>query len=173
MPTRVIGIDPGLTGALAMIGPDGLEAVADIPTCVKGTIAKVRNEVNGAGLSQLLREWVNGHADEVLIVIERVSSMPGQGVATMMSLGDTVGCIRGVVQARGYPLCWTEPQTWKKALRLTAPKCENKNERQRMAKELVRARAVQLYPQAELARKKDHNRAEAILIARYGWEYLR
>lgn len=161
MTTLIVGIDCGLTGALAMLGQPGLMAVADIPVMAKGKGAgRVKNEVNAAALNGLLREWVSGHGDDVLVVIERVSSMPGQGVASMMSLGDTVGCIRGVVAARGYPVQWVTPQAWKKHYGLPADK------------ELARARAIQLYPGAELTRRKDHNRAEAILLARYGWEVL-
>ena len=162
MTSLVIGIDPGLSGALSMIGRDGLLAVADIPVMAKGKGAgKVKNEVNAAALNHLLREWANGSADDVMVVLERVASMPGQGVASMLSLGDTVGCIRGVVAARGYPVQWVTPQSWKKHYGLPADK------------ELARARAIELYPEADLARKRDHGRAEAILIARYGWECLR
>lgn len=167
MTTLIIGIDPGLSGAMALMGAAGLLAVHDIPVMAKGKGAgKVKNEINAAGLNVLLKEWANGSADDVLVVIERVSSMPGQGVASMMSLGDTVGCIRGVVAARGYPVHWVTPQSWKKHFGLVAGKDVD-------GKELARAKAIQAYPEADLARKKDHNRAEAILIARYGWDCLR
>ena len=167
MTTLIIGIDPGLSGALALMGNAGLLALSDIPVMAKGKgSGKVKNEVNAAGLNALLKEWVSGHADDVLVVIERVSSMPGQGVASMMSLGDTVGCIRGVVAARGYPVHWVTPQTWKKHYTLTAGKDVD-------GKELARAKAIQLFPEADLVRKKDHNRAEAVLIARWGWECIR
>ena len=162
MTSLVIGIDPGLSGAMAMLGTRGLLAVVDLPVVAKGSGAgRVKNEINPAALSQLLRDWVAGHADDVLVVIERVSAMPDQGVAGVFSLGDTLGSIRGVVATRGYPVAWVTPQRWKKHYGLPADK------------ELARARAIQLYPDADLPRKKDHNRAEAILIARYGWEVLR
>lgn len=167
MTTLIVGIDPGLSGALALLGPSGLHALHDMPVMAKGKGAgRVKNEVNGAALSHLLREWVDGHADEVLVVVERVSSMPGQGVAGVFSLGDTIGCIRGVVAARGYPVQFVTPQAWKKHFGLTAGKDVD-------GKELARAKAIQLFPEADLARKKDHNRAEAILIARHGWEVFR
>lgn len=158
----VIGVDCGLSGALAMLDGTGLSAVQDMPVMAKGAgHGRVKNEVNAAALNQILGNWINGQADEVLVVIERVASMPGQGVASMMSLGDSVGCIRGVVAARGYPVKWVTPQRWKKHFGLPADK------------ELARAKAIQLYPTAPLERKKDHGRSEAILIARYGWECLR
>ena len=162
MTMLVIGIDCGLTGGIAMLKESGLVTTAEMPIAMKGAgTGKVKNEVNGAALTMLLRDWVNGQGDEVMVVVEQVSSMPEQGVASVMSLGDTRGCIRGVVAARGYPMHWVTPQRWKKHFGLQADK------------ELARAKAIQLYPQAPLARKKDHNIAEAILIARYGWEVLR
>lgn len=162
MTTLVVGIDPGLSGALSLIGQSGLIAVADMPLMAKGTGAgRVKNEVNAAALNQLLRGWIDGQADEVMCVLERVSSMPQQGVAGVFSLGDTVGCIRGVIAAHGYELQYVTPQRWKKYYGLSADK------------ELARARAIQLYPGAELHLHKHHGRAEAILVAKWGWEVLR
>lgn len=162
MTAYVVGVDPGLTGALALIGQPGLIAVADIPVMAKGAGAgRVKSEVNPAGLAQLLRDWLNGHFDDVMVVIERVSAMPGQGVAGVFSLGDTLGCIRGVACGLRLPIAFVSPQKWKKHYGLPADK------------ELARARAIQLYPEAALSRKKDHGRSEAILLARYGWEVLR
>lgn len=162
MTTIVIGIDCGLTGGIAMLKESGLVATAEMPIAMKGAgTGKVKNEVNGAALAMLLRDWINGQGDEVMVVVEQVSSMPEQGVASVMSLGDTRGCIRGVIAAKGYPMHWVTPQRWKKHFGLQADK------------ELARAKAIQLYPEAPLGRKKDHNLAEAILIARYGWEVLR
>jgi crossover junction endodeoxyribonuclease RuvC len=163
MTNLVVGIDPGLSGACALIGQSGLIAVADMPIMAKGAGAgRVKNEVNAAALNQLLRDWINGSNDDVICVVERVSSMPNQGVAGVYSLGDTCGVIRGVIAARGYPLTYVTPQRWKKYYGIASDK------------ELARAKAIQLYPAcADLARKKDHNRAEAILLSRWGWETLR
>jgi crossover junction endodeoxyribonuclease RuvC len=162
MTRQVIGCDPGLTGALARIDDGKLMEVVEIPTNAKGArTGTVKNEVNAAALSDLLREWSRDWPDDAMFVIERVGAMPGQGIASTMSLGDTIGCIRGVVAARGYPLHWVTPQRWKKHYGLQADK------------ELARARAIELYPGVDLKRKKDHGKAEAILIARYGWEALR
>lgn len=165
---QIIGIDPGLSGALAMVGPKGLEAVADMPTMTRGNgAAKVKNQVNAAALAQLLREWTSGHDRQaVLVVLEhqapfRVPGQKPQGSSSVFSLGHTTGIIEGVVVACRLPSVEVTAGRWKKAFGVPGGK-EHKGK----AREL----AQRFYPEADLARKKDHNRAEAILIARYGYE---
>ncbi len=148
----IVGIDPGITGAIAFVDHHRNYNVEDIPVMAKGKgTSKVRNQVNGAALKSLLMTEPVGR-----VCIERVSSMPGQGAASIFSLGDTFGCIRGVCAALGLPVDIITPQQWKKHYKLGSDK------------EVVRAKAIELFPDAPLGRKKDHNRAEALLIARYG-----
>lgn len=162
MTRLMIGIDVGLSGALSLISSAGLVSVADMPTMAKGAgHGRVKREVNAAGLASLLRNWTDGARDEVLVVVERVASMPGQGVASMLSLGDSVGTVRGVIAALGLPLAWVTAREWKRHYGLSADK------------ELARARAIEFWPSIDFSRKKDHGRAESALIARYGWEQLR
>lgn len=162
MTQLVIGIDVGLSGALAAINADGLVGVSEMPTMAKGAgTGRVKREVNAAALAGILKGLCDGQRDEVLIVIERVASMPGQGVASMLSLGDSLGCVRGVVAALGLSLAWVTARQWKRHYGLGADK------------ELARARAIELCPRVNLSRKKDHGLAEAILIARFGWQKLR
>jgi len=155
----IIGIDPGITGAIAMIWPESIE-VYDLPTMAKGKGgAKVKKQIDAAELHKILvvgRHWFG--VDKVSVYLERVSAMPGQGVASMFSMGDTFGCIRGVIGAIGYPVEIITPQSWKKYYRLPSDK------------EVVRAKAIELFPGQPLGNKKDHNRAEALLIARFGRE---
>lgn len=147
-----LGIDPGLTGALALLDARGaLFQVEDLPTIARGK-GKVRQEIDAAALARLLRPHA---ADIELAVVEQVSAMPGQGVASVFSLGHTLGAIVGVLQALAIPLHLVTPAQWKKAAGVSADK------------DLVRAAAVRLYPAAPLDRKKDHNRAEALLLARH------
>jgi len=154
----VIGIDPGLTGAIAALDFRGtLLSVRDMPTMQVGAgSAKVKRCVNGAALSDILRDMSSGNSDDVLVVVERVSAMPGQGVAGVFSLGETAGCIRGVLAARRHAMEYVSPRTWKRHFGMTADK------------EQARAKAIWLYPSAPLSRVKDHNRAEAILLALWG-----
>ena len=168
MSLHVIGIDPGLTGALAIVGPSGLEHVEDMPVMQRALAAgKVKNQVNAAAVAQLLKEWTRGYdAVEILVVLEhqapfRIPGNKPQGSSSTFSLGHTTGILEGVVVALGFPLRVVTPVTWKKALGLPGGK-KNKG--------VVRARAQRLYPQAPLTRVMDHNRAEAIMIARYGYE---
>lgn len=166
---KFIGIDPGISGALALITPHGLQILADIPVMLRSAPgAKVRNQVNGAALNEILKDWTSeSDKNEIMVVIEKVQAMPGKMGGAMapaatssstFSLGLSAGIIEGVVAARGLPHMLVHPATWKAYFKLAK------------GKDAARARAQRLYPAADIARKKDHNRAEAILLARYGQE---
>ena len=164
----VIGIDPGLTGALALMDHHGLQAVQDMPTMQRAlALGTVKNQVNAAAVTQLLKEWTREHSrNEILVVLEhqRPIHFPGakpQGSSSVFSLGHTTGILEGVVVALGFPHREVTPQTWKKALGLPGG-AKNKG--------VVRAKAQRLYPEAPLTRVMDHNRAEAIMIARWGYQ---
>lgn len=151
----IVGIDPGISGAIAAVTPSGaLQWVVDMPVRDAGKKARKANEIDGVTLARILRVHV---ADIGAVWIEEVASMPAQGVSSVFSLGDSRGCIRGVCEALGLSVERTHPRTWKKHFALGSDK------------EASRALAIRLYPGCEaLARKKDHGRAEAILLARYG-----
>jgi len=164
----VIGIDPGLTGALAAIDHRGLQKVEDMPVMQRALArGKVKNQVNGAAVTQLLKEWTHDHDKvAVLVVLEhqapfRIAGDKPQGSSSTFSLGHTAGILEGVVVALGLPHREVTPGVWKKALKLPGG-AKNKG--------VVRSRAQRLYPEAPLTRVKDHNRAEAIMLARYGYE---
>jgi len=161
----LIGIDPGLTGAIAMLDHRGAFAnLADMPVMERhGKAAYVKNQVNAAALEQLLRDWTAAYdRNEIHIVIETPIAFPGQHSATTAASFLTAGHIEGVVAARHYAHELVRPRDWKKALELSD------------SKEQARARAIRLWPPAAklLERVKDHNRAEALLIAKYGWDKL-
>lgn len=155
-----IGIDPGLTGAVAVLDNGTFRRVEDLPIMPLGKgQGRVKNQINAAGLSALLCELADDVPDEqCCVVMEKVSSMPDQGIAGAFSLGHTLGVITGVVAALGFRLELVTPQSWKKHYKLPAEK------------DVARMKAIQLYPAAPLALKKHHNRADAILIGRYGWQ---
>ena len=143
--TTTVGIDPGLTGAIAFLEP-GQPSVEDAPV--------VNREMNPAGMVALLRG-----PDIGLAVIERVGAMPKQGVASTFRFGFGCGVGRGVVAAMGIPIMLVTPQEWKREFGLIG-----------QPKEASREKALQLFPElsGELDLKKHHGRADALLIAEWG-----
>jgi len=150
-----LGIDPGLTGAVAAVDAKGrVHLLEDLPTITRGK-GKVKRELDPAGLAHLLRPIA---ADIKIAVVEQVGSMPGQGVASVFSLGHSSGVISGVISTLGIPLQLVGPATWKKTFSLTRDKT------------MSRTVASRLYPEVALHRVKDHNLAEALLLARYAMQ---
>lgn len=151
-----IGIDPGLSGAVGVLRDGQYVAVLDMPIVAKGSGA-VKNEVDPAGLAALLR--THAPAEEaVSVVLERVNAMPGQGSSSIFSLGDSFGCARAVVATCRLELTYVTPAQWKKHFKLTSDK------------EIGRALAVRMFPDAPLNLKKHVDRAEALLMARWLYE---
>lgn len=151
----IIGIDPGLTGAIAFVEQERY-FVVDLPTMANGKgKAKVKRQIDPGALKEIIGQNVSVYG-ATRAYLERMASMPGQGVQTMFSLGDTFGAIRSVMAIMKIRTEIITSQSWKKYYKLTSDK------------ELCRAKAIELFPGAELSRKKDHNRAEALLIANYG-----
>lgn len=152
----IVAIDPGLTGALGFLRDGAYLAVEDMPVVHKG-VGSVKNEVSPQGMKTLIREHLR--ADEAVVaVIEKVGAMPGQGVSSVFSLGDSYGAARAVLATAGFELIQVHPATWKKHFKLTADK------------ELSRALATRMFPDAPLHLKKHDGRAEALLIGRWLWE---
>lgn len=148
-----IAIDPGLSGAVGVLRDGAFLAVEDMPTVAKGS-GSVKSEVDPAGLISLLRRLAP--ADEpVAVALERVNAMPGQGVSSTFSLGDSFGCARSAVAACRFELVYVTPAQWKKHYAITNDK------------EMSRALAVRMFPEAPLNLKKHSDRAEALLMARW------
>lgn len=153
------GIDPGLSGAVSVALDGVVRDVRDMPT-VQTSAGTVRRQVDPAGLAAVIREWRAAYGvDAEWAVIERVAARPGQGVASVFSFGHSAGCAAGVIAALGIPHELAAPQTWKRAFALGRDKSE------------ARAVASRLCPQlaGQWARVRDDGRAEAALMAIYGW----
>ena len=150
-----IGIDPGLSGALGFIPHDMPESpwVVDMPVIAHGN-GFVKRAVDLPALADSLRRMAV--IGEPYATMERVTAFPGQGVGSMFSLGMSFWGVAGVLAALGIPLQLVEPRAWKGSYGLDKDK----------AKSLAMAR--KMFPSVDLSRKKDHNRAEALLIAHYG-----
>jgi crossover junction endodeoxyribonuclease RuvC len=153
----IIGVDPGLTGAIALLRDGEYYDLMDMPVIAKGGSGKVKYEVSPVAVTQYLRSKITP-IDGCAAILERVNSMPGQGAATVFSLGDSFGCVRAVLAAFGSSYREVTPTVWKKHFGLSTDK------------EQSRALASKLFPQAELHLKKHHDRAEALLMARYLYE---
>lgn len=152
----IIGIDPGLTGAISVFNVSGdLYAVFDMPISAK-TRGK-GNQVNAGALADLVKSIDNGYLKPVTkAVIERVGAMPGQGVNSMFGFGRSLGVIEGILAANDIPVEWMTPQKWKKAAGLIGKD-----------KDAARTLVVEKYPEHRelFKRKKDIGRADAVLIA--------
>ncbi|MDE2441813.1 MAG: hypothetical protein KGP14_12385 [Betaproteobacteria bacterium] len=156
----VIGIDPGLTGAIAAeCSSRGLLDVADLPTCSNGLeTGRMLRWIDPRALCQLLRDWSQRFdfgQDHVQAVIERPIAMPNQQISTAASNFDSLGVIRGVLASKGVDARLITPGAWKRYYRIGT----DKDESLRVARNL--------YPAAPIKLKKHHNRAEAILIGRF------
>jgi len=149
----IIGIDPGVTGAIALRW-EGYYEVYDIPYTVADKKGK-RKQVNPVALWELLKVQA---PNRTRVFLEKTHAMPKNGVIASYSQGDSNGCIRSVCACLGFPIELVTPHAWKKYFKLGKDK------------EVVRAKAIEVFPKAELHLKKHHNRAEALLIAQYGME---
>lgn len=164
----IVGIDPGISGAIAAVTPNGsLQWVLDMPVRDAGKKKRAANEIDGVELGRILRAHL---PDIAHAAIEEVQANGINGSVSNFGLGDSRGCIRGVLECLGISVERVSPQVWKRHYGLIVPK-ETKDS---VRKEGSRSLAVRLYPGATCLRmKKDHGRAEAILIARYSAQRAR
>ncbi|WP_257834555.1 hypothetical protein [Burkholderia glumae] len=160
-----LGIDPGLSGAICFMDQDGLAGIFDLPTMVKpeaGPKTLIKREIDVCALRDLLREHIP--ADEsVLCAIEHVSSLGAdvRGEQAKMSLAATKASITAVLRLMRIDVHRVAPQTWKRFYGLSSDKGA------------ALAIARQFWPHyMALKRAKDHNRAEAALIARWAQRNL-
>ena len=152
---RIIGIDPGLSGAIAILEDNKVIELFDIPVMSDGK--KNKRQLNSAHLVKLIKDNIKGSQD-VSMVVEQVNAMPGQGVTSMFNFGQTFGAIKGICAALGLPIFFVRPAKWKKHFELI-----------NSSKDASRTKAIEMYPQisGKLSKKKDVNKSDAILIARY------
>jgi len=147
--TLTLGIDPGITGALALLNADGVVLLADLPVIRDKSLAWI----DGGELQSLLINALQGRPCHA--IVERVSAMPRQGVASSFAFGVGFGSVLGVLQALHFGIELVTPSTWKRALGLSADKRAS----------LHKARL--LFPSADLRLAKHDGRAEALLLAHW------
>ena len=152
---KVIGIDPGLSGAIAILENNKVLNLYDMPVMSEGK--KNKKQLNSALLVSLIKENVVSK-DEISVVVEQVNAMPGQGVTSMFNFGQTFGAIKGICAALELPIFFVRPSKWKKHFELI-----------NSSKDASRTKAIEMYPKLsnQLSKKKDVNKSDAILIARF------
>jgi crossover junction endodeoxyribonuclease RuvC len=155
----ILGIDPGLDGALVLLADDGeaIHMVHDMPTATSG---QGKRAVSGALLADVIREALAASQGERLeAVVEQVGARPGQGVTSMFSFGQGFGTLLGVLAALGVRHRLVTPASWKRQAKLTG-----------QDKDAARALALKLWPErsSDFQRKADVGRADAALIGFFG-----
>ena len=152
---KIIGIDPGLSGAIAILENNKVINIYDIPVMSEGK--KNKRQLNSALLVALIKENIN-RDEEVAVVVEQVNAMPGQGVTSMFNFGQTFGALKGICAALDLPIFLVRPSKWKKHFELI-----------NSSKDSSRTKVIEMYPKLskQLAKKKDVNKSDAILIARF------
>ena len=152
---KIIGIDPGLSGAIAILENNKVISIFEMPVMSEGK--KNKRQLNSAQLVKLLKDNISENED-VSVIVEQVNAMPGQGVTSMFNFGQTFGAIKGVCAALGLPIFFVRPSKWKKHFELI-----------NSSKDASRTKVIEMYPSisSRLSRKKDVNKSDAILIARF------
>ena len=152
---KIIGIDPGLSGGIAILDNKKVLSIFDMPVMAEGK--KNKRQLNSAQLVAILKENIKSD-EEVAVIVEQVNAMPGQGVTSMFNFGQTFGAIKGVCAALELPIFFVRPSKWKKHFDLI-----------NSSKDSSRTKVIEMYPTLSnhLAKKKDVNKSDAILIARF------
>ena len=151
----IIGIDPGVSGAISVLENKKVIDVFNMPTMIDGK--KNKRQVNGSQVANILKDSL-GSEKEIAVVVEHVNAMPGQGVTSMFNFGQTFGAIKGICAALSLPIFFVRPAKWKKHFELI-----------NSSKDASRTKAIEMYPSIsnQLSKKKDVNKSDAILIARF------
>ena len=139
---KIIGIDPGLSGAIAILENNKVLRIFDMPVMSEGK--KNKRQINSALLVNILKDNISNN-EEISVVIEQVNAMPGQGVTSMFNFGQTFGAIKGICAALQLPIFFVRPSKWKKHFELI-----------NSSKDASRTKAIEMYPKlsSELAKKK-------------------
>ena len=156
----IIGIDPGISGSICFLLDGKILEVIEMPTMTEGK--KNKRQVNGSQIYNEISKRINKNEHQnIRVVIEQVSAMPGQGVTSMFNFGQSFGILKGICSAMQLPMYFVRPAKWKKYFNLLNSE-----------KDASRTRAIEIFPyfSSQLAKKKDSNKADAILIASFYYE---
>ena len=156
----IIGIDPGLSGSICFFEDGVIKDVVEMPTMIEGK--KNKKQVNGSQIYNEISERIKKiEKTNIKVVIEQVSAMPGQGVTSMFNFGQSFGILKGICSAMQLSVYYVRPAKWKKYFNLINSE-----------KDASRTRAIEIFPyfSTQLSKKKDSNKADAILIASFFFE---
>ncbi len=156
----IIGIDPGISGSICFFQDGKIIDVVEMPTMTEGK--KNKKQVNGSQIFNEIIVRINKlDKKNIRVVIEQVSAMPGQGVTSMFNFGQSFGILKGICAAMQLPMYFVRPAKWKKYFNLINSE-----------KDASRTKAIEIFPyfSSNLSRKKDSNKADAILIASFYYE---
>ena len=153
----IIGIDPGISGSICFFEDGKIIDVIEMPTMTDGK--KNKRQVNGSQIYNEILKKTNGLKKEnIRVVIEQVSAMPGQGVTSMFNFGQSFGMLKGICSAMQLSMYFVRPAKWKKYYGLI-----------KTEKDASRTKVIEIVPyiSSKLSKKKDSNKADAILIANF------
>ena len=153
----IIGIDPGISGSICFLDNGKILDVIEMPIMTDGK--KNKKQVNGSQVyNDITKRIKQFEKNQIRVVIEHVSAMPGQGVTSMFNFGQSFGILKGICTAMQLPMYFVRPAKWKKYFNLLNSE-----------KDASRTRAIEIFPyfSSQLSRKKDSNKADAILIASF------
>ena len=155
----IIAIDPGISGSICFFEDGKILEVIEMPVMTEGK--KNKKQVNGAQIYNEFLKRIKREDNETRVVIEQVSAMPGQGVTSMFNFGQSFGILKGICSAMQLPMFFVRPNKWKKYYNLINSQ-----------KDASRTRAIEIFPyfSTQLSKKKDSNKADAILIASFYYE---
>ena len=159
----IIGIDPGISGSICFFENGKILDVVEMPTMTEGK--KNKRQVNGSQVyNEISKRIKQVDKKNIKVIIEQVSAMPGQGVTSMFNFGQSFGILKGMCSAMQLPMYFVRPAKWKKYFSLINSE-----------KDASRTKAIEIFPSfsSNLAKKKDSNKADAILIASYYYETFR
>jgi len=156
----IIGIDPGISGSICFFQDGKIIDVVEMPTMTEGK--KNKKQVNGSQIFNEISTRIQRLDNkDIKVVVEQVSAMPGQGVTSMFNFGQSFGILKGICSAMQLPIYFVRPAKWKKYFNLINSE-----------KDASRTRAIEIFPyfSSHLSRKKDSNKADAILLASFYYE---
>ncbi len=156
----IIGIDPGISGSICFFENGKILDVIEMPTMIDGK--KNKKQVNGSQIfNEISKRIKEIDKKNIRVIIEHVSAMPGQGVTSMFNFGQSFGILKGICSAMQISMYFIRPAKWKKYFNLINSE-----------KDASRTKAIEIFPyfSSNLAKKKDSNKADAILIASYYYE---